>query len=96
MSTITCERCGRQHIDERGTAKCTLCGTPLPGSTALDIPPEEEPRRPTFPSSGIGQMRSESSSGQFMNRCPECGKGEMIPSEGCALCPLCGYSPCSK
>lgn len=30
-----------------------------------------------------------------MNICPECGKSEMIPSEGCAMCPICGYSPCS-
>ena len=27
------------------------------------------------------------------NTCPECG-AEMIPAEGCAFCPSCGWSPC--
>jgi len=31
--------------------------------------------------------------------CPECyAKGRavtMIPTSGCAVCPVCGYSPCS-
>ncbi len=25
--------------------------------------------------------------------CPECGT-ELIPAEGCAFCPSCGWSPC--
>lgn len=108
MRTITCERCGRQHVDERGTAECTLCGAQLSGSSTLNMPREEEPRRPTWPSSRGRQNQDKASSSRdyqaahipareeveplTMNQCPECEKGTLIPSEGCALCPVCGYS----
>jgi len=29
----------------------------------------------------------------YMNRCIECGN-RMVPAEGCAHCPVCGYSVC--
>jgi len=33
--------------------------------------------------------------GEMVKLCSECGEGVMQAQEGCALCPECGYSPCS-
>jgi len=27
-----------------------------------------------------------------LNKCPQCAMNTLIPSEGCLLCPTCGYS----
>jgi uncharacterized Zn finger protein (UPF0148 family) len=111
MRTITCERCGRQHVDERGTTQCTLCGAQLPGSSTLNMPREEEPRRPAWPSSRGRQNQDKASSSRdyqaahipareeaeplTMNQCPDCG-ARTIRAEGCCSCVVCGWSACSS
>ena len=43
-----------------------------------------------IPAQPEGQPASNS---RYMNQCPECG-GRLIPAEGCAHCPACGYGHC--
>ena len=76
-------RCGMNIDDEMANSVCPRCGMQYPGwdYQAAHIPAREEAE----PVSNV----------RYMRRCPECKKGELIPSEGCSMCPVCGYSPCS-
>ncbi len=92
MALIQCKFCGRQFDTALGLKKCNLCGAALLWG---DVPQDEEPRRPKWSSDykAAHIPAREEAEPRKMNVCPECGN-KMIPSEGCALCPVCGFGYC--
>lgn len=86
--------CGMYIDDDVGITACPRCGSTYPSQDyrAAHIPARPETEvvggdNAPLPGGGVEP--------RTMNTCPECEKGAMIPSEGCAICPVCGYSPCS-
>ena len=58
----------------------------------------EEPELETLEEFEYGDetiyLREDEAEAEIMT-CPDCGDGELIPSEGCEMCLECGYSPCA-
>ena len=100
MGVLVCKFCGRSFDTALGLEKCNFCGADLPWG---DVPKDEEPRRPRWPSNKSYQAahipaRSETDTedrvtSQRMGHCPECGM-ELRMAEGCCHCVLCGFSMC--
>lgn len=57
------------------------------GILTLDKPKEEDDEDERF------WIEEERASGYY-SKCPECGSGQMVVSNGCVVCKDCGFSPC--
>lgn len=57
---------------------------------AIRVPAPAEQRREFDVEKYIRRLRRAASVGAM---CPECG-GPLVRGEGCALCPVCGFSNC--
>ncbi len=59
-------------------------------TTATTAPAHDTVPRPFDARKYIHLLRQRAATGLA---CPECG-GPLVHGEGCALCPVCGYSNC--
>ena len=75
-----CPGCTMQILDE-DVMRCPRCGADLGRA-----------KRPKDYQAAHIAARPEAEP-RTMNQCPECGE-RMIPADGCAHCPACGYGHC--
>jgi hypothetical protein len=87
---IRCQ-CGMCIDDDVGISQCPRCGKPFNSNMSMHSRHTSDYRAAHIPARPEGQPASNT---RYMRRCPECKTGELVPSEGCSMCPVCGFGYC--
>ena len=110
MANSVCPRCGMQypgrdyqaaHIPARPEVEegslerlfCRECGGKLDEVEREEYSPLCYYCSPKGRALQVAENKP-ASNARYMRRCPECEQGELIPSEGCSMCPVCGFGYC--